>query len=446
MQALKKAMKKALIVPAISALLATAAGAAGEVVDPERAGRYFEEAQEISRKDNSRLWGMPLYGPLILVDPQTHAAVANQADAEGQLVKSGKVFVGKLPPELNVANTATDWAGVHWTMIIWPLPEDPQARARLMIHECFHRIQDKLGLKATNPANAHLESRDGRIWLQLEWRALEAALEENGAPRKQALEDALFFRSYRQSLFPKAGEEERDLELNEGLAEYTGVKLSTRSIFEMAAVAVCALRQGRGRSSLARSFAYVSGPAYGALLDLSGADWRARLKTDADFVGLIGKAYALGPATASRGQALERAHAYQGDYVVAAETERENIRRERVAKDRAKFIESPVLILPVGKTFGYSFDPNQVVPLDDLHTVYLNARVTDDWGTLEAPGGVLIVREGGRVVRLQVPVPGDPKARPLKGDGWTLEPEKGRRVAPGSRAGDYTLERESESH
>jgi hypothetical protein len=70
---------------------------------------------------------------------------------------------------------------------------------------------------------------------------------------------------------------------------------------------------------------------------------------------------------------------------MAAETGRENLRRERVAKDRAEFIEGPVLILPVGRTFYHYFDPNQVVPLDDLHAVYLDARVTDDWGTLEAP-------------------------------------------------------------
>lgn len=439
-------MKKAVISTAISMLLATAAGIAEEAVDPGRAARYFEEAQEISRRDNSRLWGVPLYGPIILVDPETHAAVANQADAEGRLARSGKVFVGKLPPELNVANTAADWAGVHWTMISWPLPEDPEARARLMMHECFHRIQDKLGLPAASPVCAHLESKDGRLWLQLEWRALEAALEENGARRKEALEDALLFRSYRQSLFPKATEEERELELNEGIAEYTGVKLSTRSTSQMAVVAACRLRQGRGLESLARSFAYTSGPAYGSLLDSSGVDWRSHLKVDGDFAALMRKAYGLRPVAASGGEALRRARGYEGEYVIAAETERESIHRERMAKGRAKFIENPVLILPVGRTFSYTFDPNQVVPLDDLHAIYLNARVTDDWGTLEAPGGVLIVREGGRVAWLQVPVPADLAARPLRGDGWTLEPEKGWRAVPGSRAGDYTLKPETQPH
>ena len=436
-------MKKIVIFTSISLLLAAAVGIAQEAVDPGRAAKYFEEAQEISRKDNGHLWGVPLYGPIVLVDPQTRAVVANQADAEGQLTKSGKVFVGKLPLKLNIANSDMNWAGVHWTMIEWPLPEEPEARARLMMHECFHRIQAKLGLAATDPVCAHLESKDGRIWLQLEWRALEVALEENGSPRESALEDALLFRSYRQSLFLKAAKEERELELYEGIPEYTGVKLSTQSVSEMAAVAVRALRQGRGIETLARSFAYTSGPAYGALLDSAAVDWRSHLKVDSDLAALVRNGYRVRPVAVSEGEALRRARAYEGEHVIAAETEREAIRRERLAKGRAKFIENPVLILPA-EHFHYSFDPNRVVPLDDAHVIYAIARVTDDWGVLEAPGGVLIVwEEGGR---LQVPAPADVTARPLKGDGWTLALEKGWNIVPGKRAGDYTLKLETQPH
>jgi hypothetical protein len=430
---------------ALSGMIGIAALAGQEAIDPERAAEYFAEAQEISHRDGGRLWGLMLYGPMLFVDPETHDAVANQADAGGWLARRGNVFVGKLPPELIVANTAMDWAGVLWTTIIWPLPEDPEARARLMMHESFHRLQGKLGLKARSPICGHLESKDGRIWLQLEWRALEVALEEHGDRRRQALADGLLFRSYRQSLFPPGAVEERGLELNEGLAEYTGVKLSTRSTSQMVVVAACVLRQARGRQNLARSFAYTSGPAYGALLDLSGVDWRSRLKTDGDLAALVRRAYALRPGVASGDEALKRARAYDGEYVIAAETEREKVRREQVAKARARFIEGPVLILPVGKTFSYGFDPNQVIPLDDSQAMYLYARVTDDWGTLEAAGGVLIVRESGRVVRVQVPAPEDVSVRPLKGDGWTLAPERGWSIVPGSRAGDYVLKPEDEN-
>jgi hypothetical protein len=315
-----------------------------------------------------------------------------------------------------------------------------------MMHECFHRVQDSLGMKAASPVNAHLEARDGRIWLLLEWRALEVALEENGPQRHEALADALLFRVYRQSLFPTAAEEERALEMNEGLAEYTGVKLSTRSLAEMTVVAACGLRQARGQTNLARSFAYTSGPAYGALLDSSGVEWRAQLKTEPDFAALGRAAYKIGPLTASLEQALARARNYRGDYVMAAEAEREKVFQERVAEFHAKFVAGPVLILPVGKTFNYMFDPNAVVPLDDTNTVYLSSRVTDDWGTLDAPGGVLIVRKAGLIVRLQVPAPTKLSAPPLQGDGWTLVPQKGWALAAGDRPGDYVLRPENAPH
>jgi hypothetical protein len=414
--------------------------ASDQTIVPERAAQYFAEAEALSRQDGGRLWGVSLYGAIILVDPESHQAVANQADGEGRLTKSGRVFVGKLPPSIMVANTAIDWAGVHWTMVTWPLPEDPDGRARLMMHECFHRIQDALGMPAASPVNAHLESREGRIWMLLEWRALEVALEETGAPRKAALDDALLFRAYRQSLFPKAAEEERALEMNEGLAEYTGVKLSTRSISEMTALAACDLREARERASLARSFAYVTGPAYGALLDSSGVEWRSQVKTTRDFAALSRVAYMFEPATPSAALALARARAYHGEYVIANETEREKIFREHVAKYRSVFLSGPVLILPVGKTFNYFFDPGQTLPLDDTKTIYFSSRVTDDWGILDAPGGVLFVREGkGRV---QVPAPSKLTASPLQGEGWTLTLQKGWVVVPGDRAGDYVLKPE----
>src|SRR5437867_5533484 len=98
-------------------------------------------------------------------------------------------------------------------MVMWPLPQDRYARARLMMHECFHRIQESMGLSGANPANSHLDSKDGRAWLRLEWRALTEALIRRGAARQRAVEDALIFRARRRALFPEAEAQEGALEL-----------------------------------------------------------------------------------------------------------------------------------------------------------------------------------------------------------------------------------------
>ena len=68
------------------------------------------------------MWGTRLYGPMLFVNRRSRALVANQADKQGRLRKAGAVFTGVLPDEKNIANTASEWAGRRWTMIIWPLP------------------------------------------------------------------------------------------------------------------------------------------------------------------------------------------------------------------------------------------------------------------------------------------------------------------------------------
>jgi hypothetical protein len=72
---------------------------------------------------------------MLFVDGKTRTLVANQPDAEGLLTRSRDVFVGTLPAMVQVANTAMDWVGVKWTMIVLPLPEDkyPRSCGRLLM-------------------------------------------------------------------------------------------------------------------------------------------------------------------------------------------------------------------------------------------------------------------------------------------------------------------------
>jgi len=395
-------------------------------IPPGLAKQYFDEARAACQMDNGRLWGTSLCGPMLFVHPQSRATAANQADAEGKLTQSDGVWAGTFPTELNVANTSVDWAGVHWTMVMWPLPERDQPRLRLMLHESFHRIQDRVGLAGANPSNRHMDTRDGRIWLQMEWRAFETALVSSGPARAEAVRDALLFRVHRQKLFPGADKEENALERNEGAAEYTGVKLSARSSADMAAISVAILRSGADRPTFSRSFAYTSGPACGALLDASGLDWRPLL-AKSDFAALLASAYRV---TAS-GDAPQRAQAYGGAELIAFETARDEERQKRIAGLRARFQAGRVLTLPLSSAMRYAFNPNDILALDDLATYYGYLRISDEWGILEVSDGAMLVREGGAVKYVLVPAPADPSAR--KTDGWTLTLKPGWEIGPDAR-------------
>jgi len=408
-------------------------------IDTKLARQYFRELKQTSDRDGGKTWGLRLYGAMMFVDPRSHNVVANQADLEHKLTPQDAVFVGTLPTEINPANTALHWAGVHWTMVLWPVSQFRQARERLLLHESFHRLQEKLGLPARDAVNAHLDTLNGRIWIHMEWRALERALRQTGAAQKTAIADAILFRNYRRSLFPDSARKENALELNEGLAEYTGVKLSSADLEETRLRANLILRQARNNPTFARSFAYISGPAYGALLDLSARPWRASMKHTADLGALLQQRYGA-TVLVSEPAARAAMSRYEGEEIVSVETEQERKRNEQIAEARKKFIEGPVLLLSLTSEVSYSYDPNNVIGIDANNTVYPTLRVVDAWGVLSVSNGAWIERDAtGRVVSARVPAPTDLTVRPLKGDGWSLELTNGWEVVRGERSGDLKI-------
>jgi hypothetical protein len=423
--------------------LSTTSASETPEIDVALAAQYFREAAELAAKDAGKLWGISLAGPMLFADRKSRAVVANERDPGGKLQMHGEVFTGTLPPEVNAANTATEWSGVKWTMILWPLPESRRERLQLMAHELFHRIQDQLKLTSTNVANSQLDSQQGRTWLRMEWLALERALEERGPARIRAIADAICFRRYRQSLFATSKAEECALESNEGLAEYTGLTLSARSEGERASRAGYGLRRARFNQTFTRSFAYASGPAYGVLLDAEGIRWRSGFRAGGDLSELLERGLGLRIGAVSATAALARSKSYDGDEVIADEIRRETTRVEQGAKYRAKLLDGPVLVIGIGKNFNYSFDPNNLIPLDDVGTIYPTMRVTDDWGVLEVSDGALLIREGAGLKRLQVAAPKDLDARPIVGPGWKLELNKAWTIAAGDRRGDVIIQKRS---
>jgi len=405
-------------------------------IDATLASQYFREAQVLCSRDNGKLWGVSLCAPVLFVDRKTRTVVANQADKEGILIKDGNVFVGKLPTKVNIANTATEWAGVKWTMVIFPLPEDKIRRANLMAHEMWHRVQEGIGFPSSGAANNHLDSRDGRIWLQLEWRALAAALTNPGKQHRQAMADALLFRAHRRTLFPQAALEEREMEMHEGLAEYTGVKLSNSPNLSQY-VANTNLKDAANKQTFVRSFAYATGPAYGVLLDETNAEWRKSLKKEDDLGSLLQKRLSIELPRNIKQTAELRAKNYDADKLRAFETERDNNRQKLLAEYRAKLVDGAVLELPILK-MNMQMNPGTLVPLEPLGTVYPDIRIVDAWGILTVTKGALIKSDFSRIY---VSAPINSSVSPIQGDGWTLELNVDWTITNGEREGDYIVKK-----
>jgi hypothetical protein len=403
-------------------------------IDQAKAVSAFAEAEKLSAKDDGKLWGKTLYGPMLFVQPESRAVVANEADGSGLLQKQGDVFVGVLPKDVMIANTAVDWAGKRWTMVMWPLPVDSPPRERLLMHELFHRIEPDLGIPAASPDNAQLDMLEGRILLQLEWRALAAAMVASWAEQTEAIRDALAFAAKRHELFAGSQETERALMLNEGLAEYTGVSIAAPDVASARWRAITRLAAPEGETFV-RSFAYASGPAYGLLLDVRLPGWRKRVNAKADLAAMLG-----GTVTSTSAVAVDqRAVVYGGAALRLLETERDVRSKEEKQKYRKLLADGPTLTLPNAGKFNYSFDPNGLVPLEGLGTVYPTLEVTDAWGALSVQQGALLASDFESV---RVAAPASVGGTHLTGPGWTLDVAAGWRVVPGDKAGSFVLKKD----
>jgi hypothetical protein len=370
----------------------------------------FDELRAMCVRDAGRMWGVSICGPTMIVDRQTRAVVANEAAP------------ATLPKEIGIANTAVDWNGKRWTMIVGPLPEDAFARKALLAHESFHNVQQKLGFPSTGPSNAHLDSIEGRYWLQLEWRALAKALRGD----RQAVRDALAFRAKRRSLITAAAKDERELEMHEGLAEYSGVAFAEPDVSKRAPHLVGKLRDAEATPTFVRSFAYASGPAWGTLIEMKRSRWTRAAKASDDLGNLTADAWHVAAAA----DVDARAVAYGGAELLIAERERDARKHATLREFRARFVEGAHLTIPL-KHMSFEFDPNKSQPFESFGTVYPTLTARDDWGSL-------VVHRGGALIAsdwMSIVVPAETR------DDYTLTLNDSWTIVPAGRAGDVTIAR-----
>jgi hypothetical protein len=391
-------------------------------IDQQRAAEFFREATALCEREGGKLWKIPLCGPIVIADPATKSIATNQPPPEGPR-----------PAVLGFANAAVNWGGTRWTIISWPfLAAMKDGQGQLIVHELFHRIQPQLGLFVQDLPNDHLDTPDGRYWMQLEWKALSRALGSQGGKRLAAVRDALAFRAARRGQFHGAAESERALEINEGLAEYTATVVAAGSRSEATRNAIELLAKAPSEPTFVRQFAYSLGAAYGILLDEYAPGWTHRIKPADDLGKLIEPFAGVRPAKDPGTAAVS----YGGPEIRDREAKRDVEQRARVAELRRRFVEGPVLILPPGR--GASFLSIGMTPIPGEGTIYPSFRTAPEWGTLQA-SAVLMSPDGEK---LTVPAPFKVEGRTLQGDGWTVTIAEGWVIRPGPRAGDFQLVRE----
>ena len=376
--------------------------------------------------DKTPLWGVSLWGKIVLVNQETRSAIANERDPAGKFEERDSLFYGTLPDQFMPANTSIDWGGQQWTLVMTPLPLSAFSRIRLLGHESFHRLQKQLNLNVDEPKLSHVDSEAGRLWLRMELRALAQALRTSGNESRDAVRDAMAFRATRQKLFPGAKTQEAALEIQEGLAEYTGTVLALKNTGESILRVARATEDYEGNSSLTRSFAYGTGPALGILLDRFHPGWRKSVTRETNLAALLSAA--VGATNADH----RNQYGYQS--VASDEHEREARHQQQLTKFRASFVDGPILIFPKTEEVYRYFDPNNLISMGELGTVYPTGTFTSRWGKLQVKDGALL---GPDNQSLRVVAPKDADAR--TGPGWTLELAPGWKIRPAARPGDFEI-------
>ncbi len=425
-----------MLIPATLLAISTLACAdAPSSIDLTQAKAVFATAQSVSDHEGGKLWGRKLYGALFFVDPDTRFTVANEPDPKGVLHARDGLYVGTLPKDVIISNAPVEWEGKRWTMLMWPyLPADELTLRVTLGHEMFHRIQPSLGLMAPDSANLQLDTVEGRLWLQLEWRALAAALAAQGDAQTQAIRDALAFRAYRHRLFPGSDRTEASLEIAEGVPEYTGALAGEPDRDSARWRAIGRLTTPDAGVSFIRFFAYISGPPYGLLLDERMPGWRKQLDEKSDLSALLASTLPPGAAVSAEG----RAPLYGGAAIRIAEEERAKKAEAVKSRYRALLVDGPTLFLPGDKHFAFSFNPSAAVSLGDAGMVYPIFHATAGWGTLDVKDGVLLPTDFSHAT---VAAPKSTSGSHIEGPGWTLDLAPGWQVVPGNKPGSYTLKK-----
>lgn len=402
---------------------------------PDTVSIFFDELKTASKK-NIGLWNKDLYGPMILIDPKTRELFANEPDLEGILKGNGTTYSGILPAAVNIANTAVNWGGKRWAMAMLPLSENKENRINLLAHESFHSIQPSLGFTLNNAENNHLDQKKGRIYLRLELEALKQAIHSNSEKEmKQHLTSAFTFRKYRNTLYKGSETTENLLELNEGIAEFTGLIVSGRNKEQARSSLLNGIDGFMKNPTFVRSFAYYTTPVYGYLLYQKDPDWNKKIDAKTNLTSYFSKALDIRIQADLQKEVKKRSDHYNGQSIIKEETEREEQTKRLIAEYKLKFIQQPHFEIKFEK-MNVSFDPRNIMPVEDLGTVYPNIRITDLWGILTIENGALMSPNWDKI---SISNPVKTENRKVSGDGWTLELKDGYTITKDEGSGNYKL-------
>jgi hypothetical protein len=299
-----------------------------------------------------------------------------------------------------------------------------------------------------------LDNYDARILLRSEFNALRNCL---GAIRKnselgaqQFLSDALYFRKMREEKFAKYNHLALELETLEGLATYTGYKLSAHKDLLQAAT-----KELNGReqpTGLNRSFAYATGLAYGVIFDHFQIKWRTDLKHVYSFLNIYEKNISTIRLSKVKFKEVKQRNKY---YSVEQEETARKVTIEGYHEFYTKtFLTNPVLVIKIdtsNKTpLTLSYDMNSTFSLGSRGIVYaaIPGGTSDStmFGSFKTTGETSIGKTGVLITskfdKLTFPKPLKVEDNTITGENYIIQLNNGWKVKLVDKKGNAEIVKE----
>jgi hypothetical protein len=385
---------------------------------PQKAASYFKSVEELCNKDNGKIWGKNLYGPLMFVDRVSRKIYANMQDKDGLLEYKDGIYTGLYPKELVLGNIDNDFGSVLFAIVPIPPEEDTARIETRAVSELFKCFQKARGLKPENVNTRFMNQKNARLWVKLEWKALRNAINYTGEARLQALRDALIFRGARRELYAEFQIEENKSEVYEGLANFTSTLLYSGTDEEFKNRLIEQIDRMYGFQSYVFSFGILNGALYSYFLYEQEFDFLSISKQDADLGNIARELFKIELPVICRDVAGSIALNYDIDDIYREEDQRDQDIRKRINEQVGIFIEKPVVYVELESPY-FGFEPEDVHSLDTLGTLYTTLRVSDNWGKLTVDAGGCLVSNNLRFLRITGKNIKDNKTQ-ITGDGWTL--------------------------
>ncbi len=385
---------------------------------PVKAREYFKKTEAACDSDNGSLWGKNLYGPVMFVDRTTRKIVANYPDKEGLLKEKEGIYTGLFPRENIINNTALQFGGTLFGLAPLPVEEDEFRIVTRAVHCLFHRYQDSTGFTSSGYNTGHMDERNARVWLKLEWKALRKAIDSDGPDKQVAVRDALIFRGASDELYQTFTRDRIRFETYEGLSSFTHLKLTANSPGEYKTRLFENLDRVYNLTSYARTYGSIHGALYATLMDDKGFDFKTIRSEDTDMSDIVRILYEVTLPEVCRDVAGSLALNYDYETIKEEEARHEQVINERLTRTVSTFTDKPVVYFELISPY-FDFEPEDIRPLGSHGTLYNQIRVSDNWGKLTVEKGGCLVSNTFKYLR--IPAKGfTVNKNRVEGEGWHL--------------------------